>query len=134
MSTVVQGNRGTVSINGTEIAEITSWSANETTATVDRTNVNDTHARMLHGIRSLSGSIDCHYSPDDDGQTISQNSLRNVETATLVLDTSDQPGAERITVEAIITATNRGVNKGLELISRNFTFEAAEEPVFSLIP
>ena len=59
------GRLGTVKSGSNEVLELTSISVTETSDTVEDTAIGDTSRTYLAGLKTFTGSVECHYDPSD---------------------------------------------------------------------
>lgn len=67
MGNIYTGNAGAVKLGGTVLAEVTSYSLESSTASIDSTSMGDTARTFLKGLESFTGTADVIY--DDAHQT-----------------------------------------------------------------
>ena len=115
-----KGSEGTVKIGANAIAEIKSWSLNESAAIIDDTNIGDTARTKQSGTTEWSGSVDCFW---DETDTNGQVSMTAGASVTLNLYPEGATGGDTYyTGTALITGISRsaGVDGMVEV---SFTFE-----------
>lgn len=113
------GNEGTVMIGSNAIAEVKSWSIEETTETLDDTVIGDTaRSRKASGISSFSGSVEAFW---DETDTTGQGAMTAGAEVTLNLyPEGNASGDVYFTGSVIITS-----------ITRNGSFDGMVEAAFS---
>ena len=61
MGNIYTGNAGVVKLGGTAVAEVTGYSLESATASIDSTSMGDTARSFLKGLESFTGSLDVIY-------------------------------------------------------------------------
>ncbi len=65
MSVCYHGKNGALSLGGTNIAMLTSWTLTENADTVECTAMGDTSRKYMVGIKGFEGSAECVWTNDD---------------------------------------------------------------------
>lgn len=94
MGNIYNGNAGVVKLGGTAVAEVTGYSLESATASIDSTSMGDTARTFVKGLESFTGSLDVIY--DDAHQT---------DIAALA------GGADPVTFELFPAGTTAGLRK-----------------------
>jgi len=76
------GSEGTVKIGTNTVAEVKSWSIDETADTIEDTAMGDTDRTYKTGLKSWSGSMDCFW---DETDTTGQGALTTGASVTLAV-------------------------------------------------
>lgn len=66
---VYKGSLGVVSIGGSSVGELTSWSFEESADTIDTSSMGDTARTFVPSLTTFSGSMEGHFDWDDAGQS-----------------------------------------------------------------
>jgi hypothetical protein len=116
------GKDGIAKIGSNAVAEVRSFSVEETAETVDDTVMGDQWRTKKATLKSWSGSLECFWDPDD---TNGQVALAVGSEVTLSLyPEGDESGGIYLTGTAIITG--HPVNASLEgLVEASFNFEGS---------
>ena len=67
MGNIYNGNAGAIKLDSVVLAEVTGYSLESATASIDSTSMGDTARTFINGLESFTGSADVIY--DDDHQT-----------------------------------------------------------------
>lgn len=104
------GHEGIVKIGANTVAEVTSWSIEESAETIDDTALSDTAKTFIAGQTSWTASIECHW---DETDTTGQGAMTAGSTVTLNLyPEGDASGDTFFTGSAIITSISRAGGGG----------------------
>lgn len=117
----IHGNDGSVDVGGTTVAEVVSWDMTIEQAVADDTAMGDTWTTHLLGKKAASGTITCHFDPDD---TSGQEALGAGSSVTLKLYSE---GATTGDDEYSMTATivSEGITVQHDSVAqRTFGFQA----------
>lgn len=98
------GNSGVVTVGGTAVAELKSWTFDENAEQIDDTAMGDSFKTSKSGLPTASGTIECHYDASD----ATQESLSPGTEVSLVLyPEGNSSGLPRISLTAQITGRTR---------------------------
>ncbi len=115
------GKEGSVKIGSNVLAEIKSFSLDETAETVADTAMGDTAASYLVGLTDGSGSIECHW---DETDTNGQVAMTAGASVTLNLYPEGAgAGDTYATMTALITSVGVSVDMG-DIVGRSFGFQS----------
>ena len=99
------GSEGTVKIGANDVAELKSWSINETMNPVDDSNIGDTAKTFKSGSTEWDGSVDCFW---DETDTNGQGALTIGASVTLnMYPEGATSGDTYYTGTALVTSINR---------------------------
>ena len=102
---VHKGSEGTVKVGANSIAEIRSYSLEESADTLETTSMGDTARTYLPSLSTFSGSVDVYW---DETDTTGQGALTiGSEVVLNVYPESDTTGAVYYTGSAIVTGITR---------------------------
>lgn len=105
---VHKGSEGTLKIGANAVAEIRSYSIEETGDTLEDTTMGDTARTYLPSLTSWSGSVDVYW---DETDTTGQGALTVGAIVTLnVYPESDSAGSVYYTGSAIVTSVSRSAS------------------------
>lgn len=114
------GLEGIIKVGTAVLAEVTKWSIDEKADTIEDTSMGDTSRTYKTGLKSYSGSVDCHWDPTD---TNGQGALAVGATATLGLY-PEGTGTTAHYYSATVIVTGVSPQGGMsDLVERNFTFQ-----------
>lgn len=115
-----KGSEGVVKIGTSTIAEVKSWSLEESAATIDDTILGDTWATKKAGVQTWSGSLECFW---DETDSTGQGAMTGGAAVTLNLyPEGATAGDTYFTGSVIITSISRsGANDGM--VEASFSFE-----------
>lgn len=116
------GKLGTCKVGANTVAEIKSWSLDESADTVEDTAMGDSSKTYIVGTTDASGSVTCHW---DETDTTGQGAMTVGASVTLNLypegaDTGDYFA----TMTALITGVGVSVDMG-DIIERSISFQAS---------
>lgn len=98
----IKGNGGVVKVGSDAIAEIRSFSIDETSDTIEDTAMGDTYRTFKTSLKSWSGSVDIFF---DDTDTTGQGALVPGAEATVTFYVEgDDTGAHTLSGSAIVTS------------------------------
>lgn len=98
---VLKGNSGTVLVGSNAIAEIRSFSVDETMDTIESTSMGDTYRSFETSLKSWNGSVDVFF---DDTDTSGQGALTVGSEVTVSLQVEGTAtGAHKLSGGAIVT-------------------------------
>ena len=104
------GNNGTVKVGSVAIAEIRSFSVDETMDTIESTSMGDTYRTFETSLKSWSGSVDIFF---DDTDTTGQGALTVGSQVTVNFQVEgDTTGAHLLSGGAIVTG--RTINSSFD--------------------
>ena len=104
------GNNGTVKVGSAAIAEIRSFSVDETMDTIESTSMGDTYRTFETSLKSWSGSVDIFF---DDTDTTGQGALTVGSEVTVNFQVEgDTTGDHLLSGEAIVTG--RTINSSFD--------------------
>ena len=116
------GKLGTVKVGANAVAEIKSFSLDESADTVEDTAMGDTAKSYLVGTVDASGSITCHF---DETDTTGQGAMTVGASVTLNLYPEGADSGDYFaTMTAIINSVGVSVDMG-DIIERSFGFQAS---------
>lgn len=116
-----KGSEGTVKVGANAIAELLSWSVEETAETIEDTSLGDTAKTFMAGTTSWSGSAECMW---DETDTNGQGALTIGASVTLNLyPEGDTTGDTYYTGTALVTSISRSVGGNDETIKASFSFQ-----------
>jgi len=114
------GNSGTVELGANAVGEIKSWSVDETAETADDSAMGDSWRSHVVGKNSWSGTVECHWDPDD---TDGQDALTAGASVTLNLyPEGNSSGADYYSGTATVEGISRSVPQD-DIVSVTFTFK-----------
>jgi len=114
------GSEGTVKIGANTVAEIKSWSVDETANVADDSSLGDAWATHLAGMNSWAGSLDCHW---DETDATGQGALTAGASVTLNLYPEGATAADTYyTGTATVTGISRSVGGNDDVIAVSFSF------------
>lgn len=142
------GSNGSMLVNGTKAAAVTSWDISSNLGTLDATTLEDTDRVSVPGIRSTSGSCTLFYYQEtagsNQGNTASElvrkvmkgrttgsvpGQAAEAEKVQFRLRVDDGSAAQRyVTVDAYITAAQMRMAVG-EVLSAQISFEVIGAPL-----
>jgi len=106
----IKGNGGTVKVGANDIAEIRSFSVDETSDTIEDTAMGDTYRTFKTSLKSWSGSVDVFF---DDTDTNGQVTLVPGAEATVTFYVEgDASGSHTLSGSAIVTS--RTINSSFD--------------------
>lgn len=98
----IKGNGGVVKVASAAIAEIRSFSIDETSDTIEDTAMGDTYRTFKTSLKSWSGSVDVFF---DDSDTTGQGALvPGAEAAVTFYVEGDDTGSHTLSGSAIVTS------------------------------
>ena len=114
------GNFGVVKVGTNEVAEVNTWSLDETGETVDNSTMGTTAKTHLPLMTSATGSMECFWDPSD---TAGQGAMSILSSITLSLYPKDAAvGSVYKTMTATITSIGLSSSKD-GMNTANFSFE-----------
>lgn len=115
-----KGSEGTVKVGSNAVAEVRSWSIEESNSTMDDTVMGDSWATKKAGINSWSGSLDCFW---DETDATGQGALTTGSEVTLNLyPEGDTGGDTYYTGSAIVTSVSRSASHD-GMVEASISFE-----------
>jgi predicted secreted protein len=116
---VTKGSSGLIKVGSSTVAEVKSYSIDETADTIESTSMGDSAKTFESSLTSFSGSVECHY---DDADTTGQVAMSIGSTITLNLyPEGDTAGDTYYSGSAVITGkTVSGSHDGLVEASISF--------------
>lgn len=116
----ISGNDGAVAIGSNEIAEVKSFSFEESAEAQDSTVLGTDFKSGITTLKSASGTIECLYNPSD---TNGQNLLTvGTQVSVKLFLEGNTSGKEKIEATVNITNVTNGASVG-EILTKNITFE-----------
>ena len=113
------GKEGVVTVGGTEMGEVTSFTLETTGDVVEDTSLSDSAKTFLAGRTSFSGTIECHFDETDTSQE--ECTVGSTLTFTL-LPEGDTAGDASYSGSGIVTGMS--INSTLDgVIARSITFQ-----------
>lgn len=124
------GHEGVVKIGSNTVAEITGFTTDETTDTVEDTELVDTDKTFISGQRSWTAACEAHLDEDDAN---GQEMMKNGSTVSVVFYPIGE-GAGRITLTgtAIVTGLSRGNASG-STVTASFSLQGSGALVEAVI-
>ena len=86
MATCYHGKNGALSLGGTNIAMLTSWTLTENADTVECTAMGDTSRKYMVGIKGFEGSAECVWTDESATQSISEITVGTTYNAIFFVD------------------------------------------------
>lgn len=115
-----KGSEGTVAVGANTVAELTSWSLEESAATIDDSTLADTVTTMQVGRTSWTGGAECFW---DETDTNGQEALTIGASVTLNMYPEGSASTDRYaTGTAIVTGISMGASID-GMVTRSFTFQ-----------
>ena len=115
-----QGKDGLVKVGANRIAEVDNWSIDQTSATEEDTAQGDSWQTFKPGLKTFTGSIECHW---DDTDTLGQVALAvGAEVTFNLYPEGDSTGQEEMSGSAIVTSVSIASPKD-GITSRSFQFQ-----------
>jgi Phage major tail protein 2. len=106
----IKGNGGTVKVGANEIAEIRSFSVDETSDTIEDTAMGDTYRTFKTSLKSWSGSVDVFFDDTDlNGQV---TLVPGAEATVTFFVEGDTSGSHTLSGSAIVTS--RTINSSFD--------------------
>lgn len=114
------GNNGTVKVGANAIAEIRSFSVDETMDTIESTSMGDTYRTFEESLKSWNGSVDVFF---DDTDTNGQGALTVGSSVTInILVEGAATGSHQLSGTALVTG--RTVNSSFDgLVEASLTLQ-----------
>lgn len=118
------GNDGKVKIGSNVVAEVQSFSLNESVNMRDTASLGSDWDTQKPGSKTGSGTVTCWY---DDTDTDGQQALTvGAEVTLVLLPLGDASGRPEISATAVITEVGREVTGRNQTVQRTFSFHANE--------
>ena len=116
----LQGNNGTVLVGSTAIAEIRSFSVDETMDTIESTSMGDTYRSFETSLKQWNGSVDIFF---DDTDTNGQGALTVGSEVTISIQVEGAAsGSHKLSGGAIVTG--RTINSSFDgLVEASLTLQ-----------
>ena len=115
------GKDGTVKIGANTVAEINSFSIEETADTAEKTAMGDSSKSFLVGVTTAAGTITCYW---DETDTSGQGAMTAGASVSLVLyPEGASSGDTYATMTALITSVGVSVDMG-DIVERAFGWQA----------
>ena len=119
---VHKGSEGVVKVGSDTVAEVTGFSFDETSDTIESTALSNTARSYVADYVTFSGTVDCMW---DETDTNGQGSMTAGSTVTLNLyPEGSGSGATYYTGSAIITSISRANAMG-SIVTASFSFQGA---------
>jgi hypothetical protein len=119
---VHKGSEGVVKVGSDTVAEVTGFSFDETSDTIESTALSNTARSYVADYLTFSGTVDCMW---DETDTSGQGSMTAGSTVTLNLyPEGSGSGATYYTGSAIITSISRANAMG-SIVTASFSFQGA---------
>ena len=113
------GKEGVVTVGGTGVGELTSFTLETTGDVVEDTALTDATKSFVAGRTSFSGTLEMHFDETDSPQT---NLVAGAELAFILLPEGNSSGDRSFTGTGIVTGMS--VNNSMDaIISRTVTFQ-----------
>lgn len=115
-----KGSEGTVTADANTVAELTSWSFDDTAGTIDDSELSDSAATFLADKTSWTGSIEAHW---DETDTTAQGAMLAGALVVIVFEPEGSTTGDAIfTGSAIITSRSLSTSIG-STISASFSLQ-----------
>ena len=119
MSTCYNGKNGALSVNGTNVAQLTSWTITENVDTVECTHMGATWKDYVPGIREWEGSFEAIYDGADQGLA---SALATGSTVAIVAYPADGDSLHKFSGNAIVTSIEHSADmEDVIRVSGSFT-------------
>lgn len=119
---VHKGSEGLVKIGSDTVAEVKSYSFEESADTVETTSMGDTARTYLPSLTTFSGTIECHW---DETDTAGQGAMTIGATVTLNLyPEGDAASDSYYSGSAIITGVSRSAAMD-DIVAATYTFQGS---------
>ena len=116
-----KGSEGTVKVGSNTVAEISSFTVNESAETIETTNLASTSRTYVAGLTSWDGSLECFW---DETDTTGQGAMTSGAEVTLnIYPEGATSGDQYATGTAIITAISTSNGDNSSNVTASFTFQ-----------
>jgi len=113
------GKEGVVTVGGTAVGELTSFTLETTADVVEDTQLSDAAKSFLTGRTSFSGSLEMNY---DEGDAQQETLVVGSEISFVLLPEGNTAGDQSFTGTGIVTGMN--ITNGMDaIVSRSVTFQ-----------
>lgn len=116
---VTKGSEGLVKIGANTVAEVKSYSIEQSSDTVETTSMGDTARTYAPSLNTFSGTIECHW---DETDTTGQGALDIGAEVTLNLYPEGDASGSYYTGEIIITGVSRAAAMD-DIVSATYSFQ-----------
>lgn len=117
------GNDGVVEIGANTMAEVRSFTVNQTAETIDDTAMGDAWRTHLTGLKTWDGTVECMW---DDTDTNGQEALTVGSSVTLTLcPEGDTTGDYTLSGAATVTGVTNTQSYDNTVVTRSFTFQGS---------
>ena len=116
----LKGNSGTVKVGSDAVAEIRSFSINETMDTIESTSMGDTYRTFETSLKAFDGSVDVFF---DDTDTSGQGALTVGTSATLNIQMEGNTSGDH-KMSGTVLVTGRTITASFDgLVEASITFQ-----------
>jgi len=117
------GNDGVVEIGANNMAEVRSFTVNQTAETIDDTAIGDAWRSHLTGLKTWDGTVECIW---DDTDTTGQEALTIGTSVSLTLcPEGDTTGDYTLAGTATVTGVTQTQSYDNTVVTRSFTFQGS---------
>jgi hypothetical protein len=117
------GNDGVVEIGANNMAEVRSFTVNQTAETIDDTVMGDAWRSHLTGLKTWDGTVECMW---DDTDTNGQEALTIGTSVSLTLcPEGDTTGDYTLSGTATVTGVTQTQSYDNTVVTRSFTFQGS---------
>jgi len=117
------GNDGVVEIGANTMAEVRSFTVNQTAETIDDTAMGDSWRTHLTGLKTWDGTVECMW---DDTDTNGQEALTVGSSVSLTLcPEGDTTGDYTLAGTATVTGVTNTQSYDNTVVTRSFTFQGS---------
>ena len=136
MAKIYTGRDGSLQLNGTTLAKVSTWSLQGELETLETTTLGDSQRTYTPGVQGFNGNASLLYYRDDTGRNDAGTLLRTViktsgvsssDTVSLTLRLNDNAVNHDITVTAYITGVSIGASVG-EVSRAEISFQVTGAP------
>ena len=116
------GVDGLVTVGGATVAELKSFSIEESAATIENSNINSTASTYVAGKTSWTGSIECQW---DETDTTGQGAMTvGASVSVVFLPEGNTTGDTSYTGTALITGVSKSVSED-SIITQSFSLQGS---------
>lgn len=117
---VIKGSEGIVKVGAATVAEVKSYSIEETADTVETTSMGDSARTYKASLTTFSGTVECHL---DEADTTAQGAMSIGAEVTLNLyPQGDESGDVYYTGDVIITGISRSASMD-DIVAATYSFQ-----------
>ncbi len=125
------GHLGVIKIDTVTIAEITGFTVDQTTDTIEDTELSDTDKTFISGQRGWTASCEAHYDPTD---TLAQGAMTNGALVNVVMfPVGESTGDVSLTGAAIVNSLSRSNASG-STVTASFGLQGSGALVEAVLP